>query len=204
MTRIALLLAAVVAAAGLGAGLFFALRPGDALAACREGGGIVGAEIGGPFELVSETGETVRSETLIDRPTLLYFGYTFCPDFCPRDAAVMAAARERLAQEGVDVRTLFVTIDPERDTAERLAAFTDALDPEMIGLTGDAEQIDAAARAWKVYYAKAGDDPDYYMMDHSTFTYLVFPEIGFVDFFRHNTPPEDIAARAACYVEALG
>lgn len=204
MTRIVLIAAASLAAAALGVGLWLSFGRGDDLAACREGGSIVGADIGGPFELVSSEGGTVTAETLIDRPTLLYFGYTHCPDFCPLDAVNMAEARALLAERGVDVNAAFITVDPARDTPERLAAFTEAIDPELVGLTGDPQAIDQAAREYKVYYARAGDDPEFYMMDHSTFTYLVFPDQGFVDFFRHDTPPARIADRVACYAEALG
>lgn len=204
MTRTVLIATTALTVAAIGAGLWLSFGRGDALADCREGGAIIGAEIGGPFELVSDEGETVTAETLIDRPTLIYFGYTHCPDFCPLDAANMAQARDLLEERGVLVNTAFVTIDPARDTPERLAAYTDALDPRMVGLTGDADSVDRAARAYKVYYAKAGDDPDYYLMDHSTFTYLVFPNRGFVDFFRHDTPPDRIAERVACYAGVLG
>jgi protein SCO1/2 len=204
MPRIALAAAAILAASGLGYGLWTALAPGDDLAACRgSGGGTVGASIGGPFTLVSGEGETVTAETLIDRPTLIYFGYTFCPDFCPVDTVNMAEAQRLLADRGVAVNTAFVTIDPARDTAEVMQAFVRNVSDSMVGLTGNPEQIADAARAYRVYYAKGDDDPDYYVMDHSTFTYLVAPEIGFLDFFRHATPPEEIAERVQCYVEAL-
>jgi Uncharacterized protein SCO1/SenC/PrrC, involved in biogenesis of respiratory and photosynthetic systems len=116
----------------------------------------------------------------------------------------MAEAQRLLAEEGVDVRSVFVTIDPDRDTPEALREFAALVHPEMIGLTGSDEQIADAAREYRVYYARAGeaDDP-YYLMDHSTFTYLMHPDVGFLDFFRHGTPPEDMAERVSCYVDAL-
>jgi len=74
----------------------------------------------------------------------------------------------------------------------------------MVGLSGLAEDIAAAAKAYRVYYAKAGDDPEFYLMDHSTFTYLMAPGVGFLDFFRHGEQPEAVAGRVGCYARALG
>jgi protein SCO1/2 len=133
----------------------------------------------------------------------VYFGYTFCPDFCPTDAAAMAAAADLLAERGVDVNLAFVTIDPARDTPAVVGAFAASLHPRMVGLTGSPEAVAAAARAYRAYYAKAGDDPEHYLMDHSTFTYLMAPGTGFLDFFRHGASPADIADRVACYAAAL-
>jgi protein SCO1/2 len=202
--RVAAIAAATVIAVGLGVGGWLALSPGDGLAQCREGGGTVGADIGGPFELTDPEGRARRAAEIVDRPTLVYFGYTHCPDFCPTDAATMAAAHDILAERGIDANMVFVTIDPARDDRAALAAFRDAIHPEMIALTGDDDAIAEAARAYRVYYAKAGDDPEFYLMDHTTFTYLMHPETGFLDFFRHGADPADIADRVGCYVEALG
>lgn len=202
--RAALLAATAIVAVGLGFGAYVALSPGDALAACRAGGGTVGADIGGPFTLTAADGATVSAQTLIDRPTLVYFGYTHCPDFCPMDAANMAAARDILAERGVDANIVFITIDPARDDRAALAAFRDAIHPALIALTGDEAAVAQAARAYRVYYAKAGDDPEFYLMDHSTFTYLMHPEKGFLDFFRHGEQPEMIADRVSCYTDVLG
>jgi protein SCO1/2 len=204
MSRRAFLAAAATAVAGLGVGAYFAFGRGDDLAACRGGqGGVVGAEIGGPFALVDASGATVTDAMLIDRPTLVYFGYTFCPDFCPRDVSVMAEAEQLLRERGVDVNTAFITIDPERDTPEVMGAFVSNLSDRMYGLSGSRDAVEAAARAYRVYHAKVGDDPEYYLMDHSTFTYLMAPEVGLLDFFRHGTQPEEIAERTQCYAEAL-
>ena len=203
--RVAAIAAGVLLVAGLGVGAVLLTGDGDSLAACREGGGTVGADIGGPFELVrAADGATVTADEVIDRPTFVYFGYTYCPDFCPFDAVNMAEAQRLLDENGVDVRSVFVTIDPDRDTPEALREFSALVHPEMIGLTGSDAQIADAAREYRVYYARAGeaDDP-YYLMDHSTFTYLMHPEVGFLDFFRHGTPPEDMAERVSCYVDAL-
>lgn len=203
MSRKAVIAVAALMTAGLGAGAWFVFGQGDDLATCREGGSVIGASIGGPFTLTRADGARVTDADVFDRPTLLYFGYTHCPDFCPADAANMAAAADILSDRGIEAGMVFITIDPDRDTPEVVGRFAEVMHPEMIGLTGSQQDIDAAARAWRVYHQKSGDDPEFYLMDHSTFTYLVFPERGFVDFFRHGTPPEQIADRTACYARAL-
>lgn len=197
--------ASAVVAVGLGVGAYVAFSGGGSFAEC--GGGIAtgGATIGGPFTLVNQDGETVTEADVITRPTLMYFGYTYCPDVCPVDVAVMAQAASILEENGEPVNTAFVSIDPERDTPEVVGDFTELMHPEMIGLTGSEEQVAAAARAYKVYYQKAeGDDPEYYLMDHSAFIYLVAPAEGFLQIYRRDQSPEDIAENVGCFVDAIG
>ncbi len=174
------------------------------------GGGLMtgNAAIGGPFELVTDTGETVTDAEVLDEPALIYFGYTFCPDVCPLDAARNARAVDILAERGFDVRPVFITIDPARDTPEVLAAFTDYMHPDMLGLTGSEEQVRRAASAYRVYYAQRGDDPASYLMNHSVYTYLDIPGKGFVDLFRGapgagsdgGTTAEEVAKRTECHL----
>lgn len=180
-------------------------RPGDdPFAQCR--GSQVGtgqASIGGPFTLVDENGTTVTDEDVFVKPTLLYFGYTFCPDVCPLDNARNAEALDILQSEGYDAQMAFISIDPERDTPELLADFTSWIHDDMIGLTGTPEQVKAASMAYKTYYKREENgDPDYYLVDHSTFTYLVLPDIGFVEFFKRDDTPEQMAERTACFIDA--
>jgi protein SCO1/2 len=111
---------------------------------------------------------------------------------------------EILEEQGIIANGLFITIDPERDTTDVVAAFTEHFHPRMLGLTGTPEQVAAASAAYRTYYRKQeaeGDDP-YYLMDHSTFSYVVMPGIGFVDFIRREDTPEDVAAKVACFTEA--
>lgn len=189
--------------AGLGAWLFLGAE-GDRFAECRKGGGAMGSAIGGPFELTDESGARVTDTDVIDKVTLVYFGYTFCPDVCPTDAAKMSAARDLLAEAGHDVNIVFVTVDPQRDTPAHLAAFTDHFSPHLRGLTGSQADIDRVTAAWRVYAARADDDPDYYLIDHSAYTYVALPEQGVVDFFRHEATEEEIVGRTACYATAFG
>jgi len=161
--------------------------------------------IGGPFTLTGETGETLTDADVISEPSLLYFGYTFCPDVCPLDTARNAEAVDLLAARGLQAQPVFITVDPNRDTPEVLDRFTANLHPRMRGLTGTSEQIDAVADAYRVYYRinRQGDDP-FYLVDHSAFTYLVLPDRGFVEFFHRDLTPMDLADRAACFLEAAG
>jgi len=194
------LAAAGVAIAGLLGGTFLASQ--RSLEACLPGGTVAG-DIGGPFTLVSETGETVTDRDVITGPTLVYFGYTFCPDVCPLDTARNAAAVEVLEGMGHAVKPVFITVDPTRDTPEELEFFTDALHPDMLGLTGSEEQVREAMRAYRAYGQKQDGDDEYYLVDHSTFSYLMMPEIGFVDFYRRDLTPEDLAERVACVLDAV-
>ena len=147
-------------------------QPAERLQACLAGS-VAGGDIGGPFTLVDETGATVTDQDVITGPTLIYFGFTFCPDVCPMDTDRNAQAMDILDEQGTPVDALFITIDPARDTPEYLAEFTDVFHDRMVGLTGSQEQVDAAVKAYRAYARKVeSDDPDYYLMDHSTFTYL--------------------------------
>ncbi|MDF1854929.1 SCO family protein [Pseudooceanicola sp.] len=176
----------------------------DQFAACRTSAIAGGSDqIGGPFTLVDEDGKTVTDAEVLDQPALIYFGYTYCPDICPLDGARNAEAVTLLEERGSLVKPVFISIDPERDTPELLKDFTDYLHPRMIGLTGTPEQIKTASTAYRTYYRKQeSDDPDYYLVDHSTFTYLTLPGHGFVEYFRRDMTPEDMAQKVQCFLDA--
>jgi protein SCO1/2 len=206
MTRVIALFAAAAVLIGLAAGFFFVMRAqnADTFAECRRSvvaGG--SATIGGPFTLVDTDGNTVTDADVITGPTLVYFGYAFCPDFCPTDLARNAWAKDLLAERGEEVGLVFVTIDPERDTPEILADFRDAIHPELVALTGTPEQVAAAANAYRVYFRKNGDDPEFYLMDHSTFSYLVAPEHGMLEFYPSTASAQEVADSVGCYVAKL-
>ena len=199
--------ATVLVAVGLGATLWFAVmqKPDQAALACS-GNQIAGGSnvIGGPFELVDENGTTVTDKDVFTEPSLVYFGYTFCPDVCPLDNSRNAEAVELLEATGYQVQPVFISIDPDRDTAEVVKEFTDYLHPRMLGLTGSHEQVKAASQAYRTYYKKNESDDEFYLVDHSTFTYLVLPETGFVEFFPRETTAEEMAEITACFVDASG
>ncbi len=154
--------------------------------------------IGGPFELLNGAGELVTDEDVIDGPTLVYFGYTFCPDVCPFDVARNVIAVDILAEQGLEVTPVFISIDPERDTLDVVAQYAEDMHPNMIALTGTPEQVRAASQAYKTYYARSSGEGDFYLMDHSTFTYLMFPETGLATYFGRDVQPEEMARQTAC------
>lgn len=209
MTRTIAIIAALVVVVALGATYVLTLGGGEAedrFAQCRASNVAGGtAQIGGPFELVSETGETVTDAEVIDQPALIYFGYTFCPDVCPMDVARNAEAVDLLEERGQIVKPVFISIDPKRDTPEVLAEWTDYLHPRMLGLTGSEEQVRAASRAYRTFYQaqtpKEGEG-EFYLVDHSTMSYLSLPGHGFVEFFRRDATPEQVADRIGCFLDA--
>ena len=174
------------------------------------GGGTVAGgldAIGGPFTLVGEDGEAVTSEEVLDEPALVYFGYTYCPDVCPFDAARNAEAVDLLAKQGFDVTPVFITVDPARDTPDVLRDYTDYMHEDMIGLTGSEAQVREATQAYRVIAQRRGEDDATYLMDHSVFSYLVLPGEGTVAFFRgapradgQGQTAQEVAQMAACYL----
>jgi len=203
MTRLyaGVAVAAVMALVGWTGYTIYAARGSDVFAQCR-GGAVGGGDIGGAFTLVDETGATVTDQQVFTKPSLVYFGYTFCPDVCPLDAARNAEAVDLLMARGVAAIPVFISIDPERDTPQVLAEFTDNLHPAMIGLTGSTDQVAAASQAYRTYFRKQDTADEYYLVDHSTFTYLVLPGVGFVDFFWRETSPAEMADRVECFAKA--
>ena len=206
MTRVYALLASAAVLVGLAIGTVYAMRSAsaDRFADCRKGAVVGGAAtIGGPFALTDGTGQRVTDAQAITGPTLVYFGYSFCPDVCPMDLSRNALAAASLAERGTKVGQVFITIDPARDTAQVVKDFTAAIDPTLVGLTGTPEEIAVAAKAYKVYYRKADDDPNYYLMDHSTFTYLMAPGEGFLEFYPSEMSADDVASSVACFAAEL-
>jgi protein SCO1/2 len=143
----------------------------------------------------------VTDAEVITEPSILYFGYTFCPDVCPLDVARNADAVDLLAARGLSVTPVFISIDPARDTPEVVGDFAANLHERMIGLTGSEDQVKAASQAYRTYYRAQQSDDEYYLVDHSTFSYLVLPEHGFVEFYRREVSPEEMAESVACFVE---
>lgn len=203
MTRLVAILSVVVAIAVV-SGTYIFTRTGDddQFAQCRSSAVAGGSgQIGGPFELLNSKGDTVTDADVITEPSLVYFGYTFCPDICPFDVARNADAIDILQDNGTSTSGVFISVDPQRDTPEVVGEYADAMHEKMIGLTGSPEQIKAASQAYKTYYKAHPSDDDLYLVDHSTFTYLVLPKVGFVDFFRREVTPEQMAERVQCFVE---
>jgi protein SCO1/2 len=191
--------AAAAAVIGIGVGGYFmSYSSGASCGSSAIAGGK--ATIGGPFTLVNAAGETVTDQDIIKGMTLVYFGYTFCPDICPLDIQRNVTAVDIAAESGVDIQPVFIPIDPERDTPEVVGDFASNNHDRLIGLTGSAEQISAASKAYKTFYRKNGDGEDY-LIDHSVFSYLV-DQNGFIDFFRRDMSPEEMAKSLVCYSQS--
>lgn len=174
----------------------------DQFAQCRSST-VAGGDLGGPFELINAAGETVTDADVITEPTIIYFGYTYCPDVCPLDVDRNAQAVEILEERGKIVTPVFITIDPARDTPKVVGEFAEVMHPRMIGLTGSDAQIKAASQAYRTYYSAHEPVDGEYLVDHTTFSYLVMPEVGFVDYFRRETTPDQMAEKVGCFVDAL-
>ena len=164
------------------------------------------ALVGGPFSLVDHTGRRVTDADFAGQNKLMFFGYTYCPDMCPLGLATIAAAYEQLSpEEQQRVVPIFVTVDPERDTVEAIADYVDLFHPKMVGLTGTLEETAATAKAYRVYYRKAeSESATEYLVDHSTFTYLMDGENHYVTHFGHDAQPADLVEGIRRHLESAG
>lgn len=161
------------------------------------------ALIGGPFVLVDHTGKRVTDKDFLGRYMLVYFGYTYCPDVCPTELQVMTAALNKLGPLADRVTPVFITVDPERDTVEQMASYVTNFHPRLIGLTGSVEQVRAAAKAYRVYYAKTEDSSATdYLIDHSSFVYLMNPRGEYVTHFPYGLGSDKMAAQIRKHLTA--
>ncbi|MDB5371720.1 MAG: hypothetical protein JWP04_362 [Belnapia sp.] len=172
------------------------------------GGGVQlpqGMSLGGPFSLTDQSGKPVTERDYAGRWMLVYFGYSFCPDVCPTELGTMAAALDAMGPAGEAVVPAFISVDPQRDTPEHLADYVSRFHPRMQGLTGTPDQVAEAARRYRVYYAKV-QRPEMtdYLMDHSSFIYLVGPDAKVRSLFRPEQTPEAIAAAVSAQIGRPG
>lgn len=184
----------------LGGALLLALATligvGGFLSAPSEVGG--GTTIGGPFRLTDQHGERVASADFAGRYMLVHFGYTFCPDAsCPRMLSAMGQALEQLPPEVAErVVPVFITLDPRRDTVERLAEYLPIFHPRFVALTGTPTEVKAAARAYRVEFERVDGEPGQpERIQHSSVIYLMGPEGEYVAHFGQSAKAEDIAER---------
>lgn len=153
------------------------------------------------FTLTAHTGERVRLSDWRGRWVALYFGYTFCPDVCPTTLAQLAQARRQLGAEAEKVQVIMVTVDPERDTPERLAAYVRAFDPTFVGLTGAPAEIAAAASPLGVYFARQEvGGASGYLVDHTASVLLLDPQGRLRLIWPFNTSPEFMAEDLAYFL----
>lgn len=152
------------------------------------------ADIGGPFTLVSTNGEVVDNESYRGKWLLIFFGYTFCPDVCPTSLNNVSIAIERLGSAASDIQPLFITVDPQRDTRDVLAAYLTSFDARITGLTGSQVEIDRVLKGFRVYVEsqRSGDD-DNYLVSHSAYVYLMDSRGVFVNVIQGTTSGEEMA-----------
>ena len=170
LRRIRLVLWVLVAVVAVGATALFLFRPPASPV------GVTGQ----PFTLTATTGETFTQNDLRGKPSLVFFGYTFCPDVCPTTLGETLAWREATGASYDDLRTIFVTVDPERDTPEMLRDYLGGFDPNVIGLVGTPEQTEQAKAAFGVRSERAeGGDAEFYLVNHTASVFLIGADGGF-------------------------
>ena len=154
------------------------------------------AAIGGPFQLTDQKGAPADASVLKHKWNAVFFGYTFCPEACPTTLLALGQAEKLLGPKAKDFQAVFVSVDPGRDTPRVMANYlsNSAFPQRTLGLTGTAQQVAAVAHAYKVYYAKAGDGPDY-QVNHSTITYLMGPTGAFVCVIPYGETPQVMAGQ---------
>lgn len=162
-------------------------RPGEVISTGQ-------ADVGGPFQLINHDGQPVDETLLQGKWSLVFFGFTWCPDFCPTTLQALEATKQRLGDKAKDVQIIFVSVDPERDTPQALKDYlsSDGFPEGVIGLTGTPERIRAAADAYKAYYRKVGEGEDY-TMNHSLTVYLMGPDGKFRTAVAEELGPEKSA-----------
>lgn len=157
--------------------------------------------LGGPWTLVDcDTGRAVTDASFHGKYTLLYFGFTHCPDICPNELVRIGDVLDKLDADGKspEVVPLFVTVDPRRDTIEQMQAYKQDFHPRFKMLTGTRDQVADIAKAYRVYFSKADEneeDDDDYLVDHSIVMYLVGLNGEFLDFFTQSARVDDIAKK---------
>jgi cytochrome oxidase Cu insertion factor (SCO1/SenC/PrrC family) len=153
--------------------------------------------IGGPFALVDQDGREVSDSDFRGRYMLVYFGYTSCPDMCPLGLTTIAGALDALPPATAErIAPIFITVDPERDTVPVMKGYVPLFHERLLGLTGSPAAVAAVLREYRVYARKAAPQPDGgYLVDHSTFTYLMDPEGHYLAHFGHDVTAEAMAAR---------
>ncbi len=150
--------------------------------------------VGGPFSLTDSNGKAVTDRDYRGRWMLVYFGYTFCPDVCPTELQTISAALDQIGPDASKVVPIFITIDPDRDSPAALAQYVKLFDDRLVGLTGSTEQIAKVAKDYRVYYAKVTPKgASAYLMDHSSFIYLMGPDGTFRALMRNGMTADELA-----------
>ena len=188
-TKLIVSIAAGLLLGGLGAFAIFGSSSNTSGTATQSGTAL----IGGPFQLSDTSGKPVTDEDFRGRYMLLFFGFTNCPDICPAGLQLIGAALDKLGDKADKVVPIFVSVDPERDTLQKLAIYVKNFDDRVVGLTGTPEQINAIAKAYRVFFEKTPNEaaPQEYGINHTSIIYLMGPDGKYVD---HFTPMTGIDA----------
>ena len=151
-------------------------------------------DVGGPFQLVDHDGQPVDQSMLEGKWSLVFFGFTYCPDFCPTTLAALEATKQRLGDKAKNLQIIFISVDPERDTPQALKDYlsSEGFPEGVIGLTGAPAQVKAAADAYRAFYQKVGEGEDY-TMNHSLTVYLMGPDGRFRTAVAEELGPETSA-----------
>jgi protein SCO1/2 len=167
---------------------------GDAGSAARQIGSTGQPDVGGPFQLVNQDGQPVDQTLLEGQWSLVFFGFTYCPDYCPTTLQMLEATKQALGDRADEVQIVFITVDPERDTPQALKDYlsSDGFPEGVIGLTGTPAQVRAAADAWRAVYQKVGEGEGY-TMNHSLTIYLMGPDGRFRSALGHDLGPANAA-----------
>ncbi|PHT37465.1 Protein SCO1 -like protein 1, mitochondrial [Capsicum baccatum] len=166
----------------------------NASTSVKEGPSVGKAAIGGPFNLIDHNGKSVTEKDFFGKWTVVYFGFTHCPDICPEELQKLAAAVDKIKEKsGIQIVPVFISVDPERDTVEQVGEYVKEFHPNLIGLTGSPEEIKKTARAYRVYYMKTEEEGSDYLVDHSIVMYLMDPKMDFVKFFGKNNDVDMLA-----------
>jgi protein SCO1/2 len=158
------------------------------------------AAIGGPFQLTDQSGQIVTEKSLRGRPTLIFFGFTHCPDVCPTSLFEISEVLRVMGKDADRVNAYFISIDPERDTTAAIKDYLSSFDPHLKGLTGDSAAIAKTISEYRVYAKKVPLKEGDYTMDHTTLTYLMDRDGKFVSPFNLNRKPEEAAADLKRYL----
>jgi protein SCO1 len=158
------------------------------------------AAIGGPFQLTDQSGATVTEKNLQGKPSLVFFGFTHCPDVCPTALFEMSEILRAMGKDADRVNAYFISVDPERDNKAAMKDYLSSFDPHLQGLTGDPAAVAKVLTAYRVYAKKVPLKDGDYTMDHTALTYLMDRDGKFVAPFNLNRKPEEAAADLKKYL----
>src|SRR5882672_10300754 len=158
------------------------------------------AAIGGPFQLTDQAGQSITEKNLRGKPTLIFFGFTHCPDVCPTSLFEISEVLRAMGKDADRVNAWFVSVDPERDTAAAMKDYLSSFDPHLKGLTGDPQAVAKVLSAYRVYAKKVPLKDGDYTMDHTALIYLMDRDGGFVSPFNLKRSPQEAAADLKRYL----